>query len=92
MLLDIGAFDIDSPVECLLCMGSSHISALPPLGLDGVPSLFRGTCGDYSKSGDVRAVQSDMTSGKLVTEYPFVEAWSSGIDWRGGCSIGSRST
>jgi len=74
MLLYIRPLNISRSVQRLLCMGPTHVSALPPFVLDGVPGLPCRSSGLDSQSGSVSTVEGDVASGKLVMKMPFVTA------------------
>ena len=68
-------------------MGPSHVSALSPLILDGVPGLFGRPCCDYTETGNVHAVEGDMASHKLVSKGPFIVSWGAQVDWGTGSGL-----
>ena len=82
MLLDVRPFGIDSSVQLFLGMGPSHVRAFPPLGLDRIPGFLSCPCGLYSKTCNIRTIQGNVPSGKLIAECPFVETRCSRIYWR----------
>ena len=89
MLLNVGVLCVDGTVKHFLSMGTSHVGALSPFTLDGIPGFPSGTRGFYAKFINVRTVQSNMPSGELVTEVPLIVVWCSGVD---GGSVRSRIT
>src|SRR6266511_2554115 len=52
------------------CAWDLLISALPPFRLDGVPGLSSSSGSYHTESGNICAVQDNVSSGKLVTKHP----------------------
>ena len=86
MLLNVRVLCVDSTVERFLHMGMSHIGALSPFILDGIPSFPSGTRGFYTKFINVHTVKGNMASGELVTKVPLVIVWCSRVDVGSGRS------
>jgi hypothetical protein len=54
-------------------MRSSHVSALSPFVLDGVPGVPRCSSSDNAKTCDVRTIKYDVPPRNLVSKIPFIE-------------------
>ena len=75
MLLNVGVLCVDGMVKRFLSMGTSHVGALSPFTLDGIPGFPSSTRGFYAKFVNIRTVQSNMPSGELVMEVSLVVVW-----------------
>ncbi len=53
-------------------MGLTHIGALPPFILDGIPCLLCSSGSFDSQSSGVSTVESNVALDKLVTEIPLI--------------------
>src|ERR1700678_3514135 len=73
MVLDLSPFNIFGPIECLLGMGTSHVSAFSPFQLDRFPGIFGCPNHNYAQSCHICTVKCDMTPRKLVPKFPFIE-------------------
>jgi len=96
MLLYIHPLNVSRSVQCLLHMGLTHVGALPPFVLDGVPGLPCRSSGLDSQSGSVSTVEGDVALGKLVTKMPFITARISRVngcrsqDWGTSAQVGGQ--
>src|ERR1700678_2208314 len=88
MVLDFRSFDIFGPIECLLGMGTSHVSAFSPFRLYRVPGVFCSPGCDYTQSCHICTIKCDMTPREFVTKLPFIEGRITRING-GGNRLGS---